>query len=395
MAAVISEAPAAYSPAHEDLWFKLTSNNSGTTNFKFVVDVIVTGQNTTTVKVFPDASGYGFYNAGPVVRSYIQNYFEPSGNSILVASSDKYKISYTIQAGEEVSGVITTNQASGSYTAANYYRPLFSDYYASGNQTFSTYYAAPLAEYEDDFLTERDVNINASNSDKVFVSFFRKNTGTYTAYCDVVNEAGSTLSSHSATITLNEFNLLNIGTDAINTWAGSTLIGSTAYGYKFYINRSGHSSRKIFVRLKCYPKFQPINLHFLNRLGGWDTMKFALANKRISSFEKQQFAKPQWQTIDGSKRIADSYNRISETNINFNIQHTNKMNLISDWISEQDSYWGQQLVASSQVYLEMNGGYFPVTIDDNNYEFKYDNINKTFNIQLTATVGRVINSQFR
>jgi hypothetical protein len=43
----------------------------------------------------------------------------------------------------------------------------------------------------------------------------------------------------------------------------------------------------------------------------------------------------------------------------------------------------------------MNGGYFPVTIDDNNYEFKYDNINKTFNIQLTATVGRVINSQFR
>jgi len=124
-------------------------------------------------------------------------------------------------------------------------------------------------------------------------------------------------------------------------------------------------------------------------------MKFALANKRISSFEKQQFAKPQWQTIDGSKKIADSYNRISETNINFNIQHTNKMNLISDWISEQDSYWGQQLVASSQVYLEMNGGYFPVTIDDNQYEFKYNNINKTFNIQLTATVGRVINSQFR
>jgi len=395
MAAVISETPAAYSPAHEDLWFKFTSGNSGTTNFKFVVNVIVNGDTATTIKVFPDASGYGFYNASPVVRSYFQNYFEPSGNSILAASSDKFKVSYVIQAGEEVSGVITTNQASGTYTAANYYRPLFSDWYASGSQTFSSYYAAPLTQYEDDFLTEKDLNFNASLSDKVFVSFFRKNTGTYTAYCDVVNEVGTTLSSHNATISLNEFNLLNIGTDAINTWAGSTLIGSSAYGYKFYINRSGHSSRKIFVRLKCYPKFQPINLYFLNRLGGWDTMKFALVNRRISSFERNTFQKPQWQTLDGSKKITDAYNRLNETSINFSIQHTNKMSLISDWISEQDSYWGQQLVASPQIYMEMNGGYFPVTIDENQYDFKYDNFNKTFNIQLTATVGRVINSQFR
>lgn len=395
MAAVISETPAAYSPAHEDLWFKFTSGNSGTTNFKFVVDVIVNGTTATTVKVFPDASGYGFYNAGPVVRSYMQNYFEPSGSSILVASNDKYKLSYVIQAGEEVSGVITTNQASGSYTAANYYRPLFSDWYASGSQTFSSYYAAPLTQYEDDFLTEKDLNFNASLSDKVFVSFFRKNTGTYTAYCDVVNEAGTVLSSYSATVSLNEFNIFNIGTDAINTWAGSSLIGNGAYGYKFYINRSGHSSRKIFVRLKCYPKFQPINIHFLNRLGGIDTMKFALASRRLSSFEKQAFQRPQWQTISGSKKIADAYNRLNETSINFNIQHTNKMNMISDWISEQDSYWAQQLVASPQVYMEMNGGYFPINIDENNYEFKYDNINKTFNIQFTATIGRIINSQFR
>ena len=177
MAAVISETPAAYSPAHEDLWFKFTSGNSGTTNFKFVVDVIVNGTTATTVKVFPDASGYGFYNAGPVVRSYMQNYFEPSGSSILVASNDKYKLSYVIQAGEEVSGVITTNQASGSYTAANYYRPLFSDWYASGSQTFSSYYAASLTQFEDDFLTEKDLNFNASLSDKVFVSFFRKKIG--------------------------------------------------------------------------------------------------------------------------------------------------------------------------------------------------------------------------
>ncbi len=58
MAAVISEAPLDYTPMHDDLWFKLTSNNSGSTNFKFVVEVIVNGTTQTTVKLFPDVSGH-------------------------------------------------------------------------------------------------------------------------------------------------------------------------------------------------------------------------------------------------------------------------------------------------------------------------------------------------
>ena len=41
MAAVINDAPSAFAPAHDDIWFTLTSNQSGTTNFKFVVDIKV------------------------------------------------------------------------------------------------------------------------------------------------------------------------------------------------------------------------------------------------------------------------------------------------------------------------------------------------------------------
>lgn len=396
MAAVISDAPSAYAPAHDDIWFTFTSNQSGTTNFKFVVDIRINETLVSRAKVFPDASGYGYYNTAPIVRAYITNYFEPSGSSILVASNDKFKASYRLELGEEVTGVVTTNQASGNYAAYNSYRPLFTDYYATGSKTFSSYYdAETLTNYDDNWLTERDLEIGAEYGDNIYISFFRKTAGTYTGVLQVLGEGEVVQNSVSATISLNEFNLFNMGAANINTWAASSVITSSTYGYNFYLDRSGNKSRTLKIRNKCYPKHTPYNIHFLNRLGGYDTMKFALVNKRQSSFEKKMFAKPQWQVSNNVKTMADSYNRIHETSTVFSVAHTNRLHLISDWVSQQDSDWLQQLVASTSVYLESNGGYFPVTISNAQYDFRTTSADKLWNVEIDIEVGRVINSQFR
>ena len=127
MAITITDSPATYASLHDDLWFVSSSTNSGTTNFKFVYDVRVNGNIVSTVKVFPDPSGsYGIFNASPIVRAYVTNYFEPSGNSILVASNDKLKVTYNVAVGEEVTGTITRNMASGEFSSYNYYPPLCS-----------------------------------------------------------------------------------------------------------------------------------------------------------------------------------------------------------------------------------------------------------------------------
>ncbi len=92
--------------------------------------VYINGSQVIRSKVFPAPSAegsYGVFNASPMVRSFVTNYFEPSGNSILVASNDKIKVDYDVRIGEEVSGVTTTNLASGSYSAYNFVPPLFAD----------------------------------------------------------------------------------------------------------------------------------------------------------------------------------------------------------------------------------------------------------------------------
>jgi hypothetical protein len=408
MAVTILNTPATYSSMHTDLWFVSSSTNSGTTNFKFVYDVKVNNSLVARSKVFPDVSGnYGVFNAAPIVRAYTSNYFEPSGSSILVASNNKMKVDYVIEVREEVSGSIAVlPDASGSYSAYNYYPPLFADIIDIGNElplVLDDYYENLLvANYSDNWLTDRDFDkIEMEFGDQCFISYFRKTTGgTYSATIDVVNAAGTITSTYTGALTLSgEFNLFSLQAAAINTFAGSTLINENTYGYHVYINYSAGASsfvsKKVKVKQVCYPKYRQYNIHFLNRLGGWDTMKFALVNKRNTEFTRSSYRRSEWQLSGSTMSNVDSYNRYNETTLNYSIQHKDRIHLISDWVSENDYEWLAQLVGSSICYVEVLSAYFPCVITSNTYDYKLAASDKLFNFEIDIEVGKYINSQYR
>ena len=401
MAITILDTPASYSSMHDDLWYVASSTNSGTTNFKFIYDVYVNGALAGRSKVFPSPSGsYGVYNASPIVRSYVTNYFEPSGTSILVASNDKIKVNYIVAIGEEVSGVTTANMASGSYNAYNFYPPLFADILATNAEiplVLSDYYNNLLIEnFSDDWLSERSETVDIEYGDNFYATFFKVTSGSYLGKVEIVNPDGSIASTSSATVTMSgEFNLFNCSAASINAFAGSTIITENTYGYNVYLQLGVAQTRKIQFRQKCYPKFRQYNLHFLNRLGGWDTMKFALVNRRSTDFQRSAYRRNDWQLVGNQMQNVDSYNRYNETTLNYAIQHKDKYHLISDWVTEQDYDWLQQLVSSSIVYMEVLGAYFPVTVLSNTYSYKLTAADKLFNFEIDVEVGKYINSQFR
>jgi hypothetical protein len=404
MAITITSSPAPYSSMHENLWFVSSSTNSGTTNFKFVYDVFINGSQVIRSKVFPAPSAegsYGVFDAAPIVRSSVTNYFEPSGNSILVGSNDKIKVDYEVRIGEEVSGVTTTNLASGSYSAYNFVPPLFADVFFMESQTYldlATYYSSlQLENFKDNFLTERDLdNIAIEYGDNFYASYLKITAGTYSAFVEVVNESEAVTSTVSGNITLTgQFNLFNLEASHINTFAGSTIINANTYGYNFYLKRGSTQSRVIKLRQKCYPKFQQYNLEFLNRLGGWETKSFTLVNKRSSDFERTSYRRNDWQLVGGQMKNSDGYNKFNETTFNYAIQHKDKYRLTSDWVTEQDYAWLAQLVSSPIVYMEVLGAYFPVTISQTNYEYKLESADKLFNFEIEIEVGRYLTSQFR
>jgi hypothetical protein len=408
MAITIQSSPATYASMHDDLWFVASSTNVGETSFKFVYDVYVNGSQVSRTKVFPAPSAegsYGIFNSSPMVRSYVTNYFEPSGSSILVASNDKIKVDYTLQIGEEyVSGgnlVTTLNMASGALSAYNYYPPLFADIFFVNNDTplvLSDYYENLLIEnFTDDWLTERDnQQIGIEYGDNFYATYLKITAGTYSAWVDVVNEAGAIVDTASGNITLSgQMNLFNCQAGHINSWAGRTLITAASYGYNVYLKRGVAISRKLQFIQKCYPKFKQYNLHFLNRLGGWDTMKFALVNRRSTELQRASYRRNDWQLSGNRMTNIDSYNKYNETTLNYAIQHKDKFHLISDWVTYQDYEWLAQLVASTITYIEVQGAYFPVTIGINTYEYKVKNADKLYNFEIDIEVGKYLTSQFR
>jgi len=408
MAITIQSSPAPYSSMHDDLWYVSSSTNSGQTSFKFVYDVYVNGSQVSRTKVFPSPSAegsYGVFNASPMVRSYVTNYFEPSGSSILVASNDKIKVNSEIRIGEEyVSGgnlITTTNLVSGALSAYNYYPPLFADVLFVNNNTplvLSDYYDNLLLEnFTDDWLTERDAEkITIEYGDNFYATYFKVTSGTYSAWIDVINESGSIIDTASGGITFSgEMNLFNCQAGHINTFAGRTLITENTYGYNVYLKQGVAVSRKLQFIQKCYPKYKQYNLHFLNRLGGWDTMKFALVNKRSTEVQRASYRRNDWQLSGNTMTNIDAYNKYNETTLNYAIQHKDKFHLVSDWVTERDYEWLAQLFASTITYMEVQGAYFPVTISSSNYEYKLETSDKLFNFEIDIEVGKYLTSQFR
>lgn len=404
MAITINSQPATFPSMHEDLWFVASSTNVGVTNFKFVYDIYINGAQVSRNKVFPSPSAegsYGVFNASPMVRAYVTNYFEPSGSSVLVASNDKIKVDYQVRIGEEVSGAVTPNLASGSYSAYNYYAPLFGDIFTENGDiplVLSNYYDNLLIEnYTDDWLSDRDnSDITIEYGDQFFITFLKITGGSYKLWVQPTNEDGTVGTAVSGDLTMSgQFNLFNFQAAAINAWAGSDIITQSTYGYNVYITLGAAVTRVLKFRQVCNPKYRQYNLHFLNRLGGYDTMAFRLVNKRRSEFNRASYRRNAYQLSNGTMTNIDTYNKYNETTYNFAIQHTDYYMLTSDWVNDMDYAWLAQLIASPIVYMEVQGAYFPVTIRNTNYQYKYKVSDGLFNFDLEVEVGKYLNSQYR
>ena len=403
MALTLQSNPALYSSMHDELWFVASSTNATTTNFRYVFDIVINAQTVARVKAFPDpVTNYGIFNAAPIVRAFVTNYFEPSGSGILVASNNKIKVDYTIQIREDLNGSIPVlPDLSGSFSAYNFYPPLLPDILAVKQNVplvLSDYYDNLLIDnYGDDWLTERDNSeIDIQYGDNFYITYFKITSGSYYGNLVTYNEFNVVQDTVTLPITFSgEMNMFNLQSGHLNYWAGDTVITDSTHSYEFFITKGVAVSRKLKFYQRCYPKYKQYNLHFLNRLGGWDTMSFSLVNKRKTNFTRSQYRKNDWQLVGNQMKRVDSYNRYNETVMNFSVEHKDSYKLTSDWVSEQDYSWLSQLAGSTIVYMEVLSGYFPVFITATDYQYKLLSSDRLFNFEIDVEVSQTVNSQFR
>ena len=160
----------------DNLWHIASSDNSGSTDMKFVFDVYKGDEQLVRVKVFPDpTNGKGYFDASPIVKNEISfGWFVPEATGIVLATpsqSGEVALTYQIRVGEDVSAITTTNLASGNVKAFNFTPTLFkrrqADYTAYNNKWLTN---RPL--YASVGLTEKLLIGVRASSQALFVELY-------------------------------------------------------------------------------------------------------------------------------------------------------------------------------------------------------------------------------
>ena len=119
--------------------------------------------------------------------------------------------------------------------------------------------------------------------------------------------------------------------------------------------------------------YDNVRLVFLNRLGGYDYFNFTLDSKSSLNIERSTFKK----LLDFDYSIGDR----GETTFAQKGEETLVIN--SDWITEEESVWLEELVSSREAFQVIGTDIYPIQILDTTYEVKSKLREQIFNLSIT------------
>ena len=110
-------------------------------------------------------------------------------------------------------------------------------------------------------------------------------------------------------------------------------------------------------------KYKPKRFAFRNRFGAWDYVNFNAKNSENSDINRETYVKPigNW---SGATYALNSFDR---TKTSFNTKSVKKGTANTNFISENDVNWLQELFESEDVYVYEGGYWKPIVITDTNF----------------------------
>jgi hypothetical protein len=384
MAITINSNPTGGQSVQDNMWHVVSSDRSGTTDFRYVFDVWINGTQKVRVKQYPDpTTGKGYFDAGPIVRnSMTYEWFEPINSSAYVAQPDmsgQIGIIYQLRVGEDYTGLTTTNMASGEVSGYNWAPPLFKRR------------SVGLSTKLNNWLTNRPLIAYTKLGENLFIPFYCSPGTSLNLKVNTFLQDGTQDNSVSGStvVCTNGFVQMNIGTTAIFNSLAMTIDERIRY-YDVWFN----NLTKIRVYTTCNPKYTPVLVHFLNRWGMWDTQRFDLVSKLTMDVDRKQFQKREYKfgsTVD----YYSSSNRYYEGKIN----HSNVGNwtykLTADAMTDDEYTWMADLITSPQILMELDGFFYPVCVKSTNYEYsKFEN-NKLKALELEFEMNQPRRTQLR
>jgi len=143
---------------------------------------------------------------------------------------------------------------------------------------------------------------------------------------------------------------------------------STPTGYKIQIVDSVNSInwQEMTFNIVCEPKYTPIQLAWVNRLGAWDYFSFNKKSTQQIEVERKNYQKPYGSWNSATFAYSD-YDRGKTT---YKSKGKRQITLNTDYVNDETAAWLEELFLSKEVLIYEGDTYKAVTLVSSNYQIK-------------------------
>jgi hypothetical protein len=401
MAITINVQPTGTITAYNDMIYVVSSDNTSQPNFSYIADIYI-GTSVTPVhrmKVPPHPSfGSGVFNPSRIAESYVSKNFDLdlTGVTQCADSINILQLKFGEEYGVSSSGTTVYTDLAASELRVFYNGVLdweeFVDYNSAGFRSGdSSKRFLTNCPNNKKVLTNNNEYLYAINRTSGDIYFFEVITmdsslnplGIYrinNSYQSVANVEDRMVRC-PAGWNLNDIDAANI-TIVGGTYGALPIMISSVYSYTIkcikYSGSATMETRTYYTDSNC-DRFTHYKIHFLNKLGGYDSYTFTKKNSNISGINRSEYKKNLGELTSGSTYL-NSKSQRAITQFNTVIEDT--VTVKSDYLSSGDIAWLEELVTSPDVYLEKDGSAIPINLTNASFERHNGEDKKLFNLSI-------------
>ncbi len=372
MAITIENEPGDIAPVYSDLTYTLSSTNTALTNFKFVA-VIKDASGTILAKLkapLYTGTNYGVFNISRILQNYVT--FDFAQATLHPAKCSNSFIAYSVEFGEEYNGTEYLNLTSdtGKYAWNGLYSKwdseLISDYEitfpGTSRKFLTTIRRRRVTRTQYDYLYFMRGG-TALGADRVEVKAYDASGNATTSVIKQVLNASNKdeylLRMAAGVVNLNQITSGNLYSGT----AGSVVPVGTVY-YTIQVKNNtddpGSEAYRFDIVEEC-SKYSHRVLYFLNRLGGFETLRCSMLNRDVYSVDRKQLKRNTY----GFTGTAYGRDTAAHGIASYSTTKSRKVILNTDFLNDLEWQWVDELISSPVVYLDGN---IPVNITNTQVE---------------------------
>lgn len=396
--------PPTFSPAFNTIAFVVESGNNTKCEFQYIADIYEGTTLIARLKTFPDADGNGVFKVQGVLQSILDytlrtsiSGFQPLTNHFIkytIKFGEEYDLSVDCDAGVTVyENLLTTSSYyawMGAFNHKEFSQYDSSDFLLNGSsKRFLT--DMPTSVFVKDYQELAYLNQDAITAQYIKVITY-DSTGTPIQTCTITNALSNTYRVQSVGVGPE-----NLNGSTLSSGSQPVITDSVKYYTVQLFNSSNTAISETFtftIDRRC-TKFGGRTLKFLNRKGAWDLAYFtAKESDNISISNRKQYNKLAGEYTTGSPTGTFGYLSSDGGKKTYSVDASESKTLVSNWLTEEESFWIKQLATSPEVYMiDDDGDEVPVNVTNSSYEPTYKRNQKMIQATISISMAHSENIQ--